>query len=89
MVTKKTLESEALDKNVMFEFRSASYTIPPAKQWPLDVIEAQEEGKVVGFIKALLGDSQYKTLRKSATTIGDLDEFVGVMFESMDLDPGK
>lgn len=89
MTTKKVLEAEALDVEVTVEYNDEKYVIPPAKLWPLEAVEAQEASKILGFVKALLGDDQYKTLRKTAKTVSDLDDFVGKLFETLDLEPGK
>ena len=83
------VKNEVKDEPTTFEYDGNDYTIPPAKKWPLDAVEAQEDGKMIGFIKALLGEDQYKTLRKSANDLSQLDEFVGAMFDSMGVDTGK
>ncbi len=83
------IKDEVQETDTTFEYDGNSYVIPPAKKWPLDAVEAQEEGKMIGFIKALLGDDQYKTLRKNTNDLSQLDEFVGAMFESLGVDTGK
>lgn len=89
MVTKKTVEAEVNNTETTFEYKNGSFTVPPARKWPLEAIEAQEEGKITGFLKGLLGADQYAALRKEARTLEDLDEFVGVLFASLDVDKGK
>ncbi len=87
--TKKVVENEALESEVSFEYDGVQYTVPPAKKWPLDAVEAQEDGKMLGFLKALLGADQYSTLRKTTTTLADLDTFITALFEALDVDAGK
>ena len=89
MTTKKALEVEATNSDHTFEYLEESYTVPPAKRWPLDAVEAQEDGNMIGFLKALLGLDQYRTLRKKVDNIEQLDDFIGVMFDALDVDRGK
>lgn len=89
MTAKKAVENEALDKDTVFDYAGDTYIVPPAKKWPLEAIEAQEKMKLLEFVKALLGDEQYATLRKSAKTLGDLDDFVGAMYEEVNVEKGK
>lgn len=89
MATKKVVEKEASSEDVTFDYEGVTYTIPPGNLWPIDAIEAQEKMKLVTFIRALLGEEQYKNLRKTATTLQDLDKFISAMFEEIELEPGK
>lgn len=89
MATKKTLEKEALEEEIKFKYLDVEYVVPPGKKWPLDAVEAQEEGKLATFLKCLLGNDQYKTLRKDVKTIEDLDAFAEKLFDALDIDLGK
>jgi hypothetical protein len=89
MTTKQVLETEAVDADVVFDYDDEKYTIPAPKLWPLEAVEAQESNQILGFVKALLGAEQYKVLRKKTKTLSDLDDFIGKLFEALDLDSGK
>lgn len=46
-------------------YDGVEYNVPSTiRLWPLEVIEAQEEGKSLAMIKALLGPEQFATFRK-------------------------
>src|SRR5678815_3066538 len=68
MATRKAVETEAVNSEHTFEYLGDNYDIPPAKKWPLDAVEAQENGKMIAFLRSLLGD-QYDVLRKKVNTI--------------------
>lgn len=89
MTTKKAVEKEALERDTVFEYEGDTYTIPPAKKWPLEVVEAQEKMRILEFVKNLLGEEQYVTLRSKVKTLGDLDDFVLTMYEEVNVDKGK
>lgn len=89
MATKATLKAEANNDNVTFEYDGDSYTVPTSKNWPLEAVEAQESNKILGFLKELLGEDQYATLRKGAKTLDDIDSFAKEMFKALELEPGK
>lgn len=86
---RNTLKDEALNNDISFEYSGETFTVPPAKEWPLDAIEAQERSQMLSFIRELLGDDQYKTLRKVAKTLGDINDFSEKMYEALDVDQGK
>lgn len=86
MATKKELEKEA-EGLYSFEFDGQTYVIPSQNKFPLDAVEAMENGKVVTFVRALLGETKYKILRKTCHTVEDLEKFVEAAFAAVDLDP--
>lgn len=83
------VETEAKGLDVEFEYEGETYVFPPARKWPLEVIEAQENMKLMKFTKELLGEDQFATLRKTVKTVGDLDDFITKLFEKLDVDKGK
>lgn len=60
---------------VTVEFKGHQFKLPAsADDWPLDAIEAMEEGQLAKFVRQLLGSDQYgafKTLRPTGGQIGD------------------
>lgn len=89
MTKKETLEKESTVENITFEYEGDSYTVPPGKQWPLECVEAQEEGKLTACVRALLGEKEYKKLREKCKTVADFDDFMNALFDALDLDSGK
>lgn len=87
MATKKVLESEALSNDISFEFNGEVYSVPPGKKWELDVIEAQEEGRMTTAVRLLIGEDKYKELRKTVKNLEDLDKFYDALFKAVDTDP--
>jgi len=77
--TKTSVEAEAADKGyatVVVEYDGELYEIPEeSRDWPLEVLDAQEEGKSLGMIKGLLGDEQYARFRAKPRTMGAFDDF--------------
>jgi hypothetical protein len=89
MTTKKALADEAGNKEVTFEYNGVEYEIPPGKLWPLEAVEAQENGKMLTAVKELIGAEKYAELRKTAKTLEDFEEFCEALFDAVDLDKGK
>lgn len=89
---KKTpaVETEATSSEINFTFNGVTYAVPETKLWPLEVVEAQEDGRVTHAVRGILGEDQYKAFKKSyggKPTFGDFESFVEELFESLDLDP--
>lgn len=81
------LEAEAANLDVTFEFEGETYTVPPAKRWPLSVFRAQENGKGVGAIETLLGKQYSKFDPEGLRTIGDLDNLLAALMTAVEADP--
>lgn len=76
-------------KDVVFEYDGESYTVPTPKLWPLEVVEAQEDGRFNAAIRELLGKEQYKTFRKKPRTLEDLDKITEAVMDAAELDVGE
>jgi hypothetical protein len=86
--TKNALEAEVLNAPVTFTFEGVKYTVPNAKNWPLTVVRAQENGKMVGAIEILLGPKQSKAFDPDGTrTISDLENLLKALFDASEIDP--
>jgi hypothetical protein len=57
-------------------FHGNTYLVPPTTMWPIVALAEYENGRLVAFLKAILGPDQHKTLLASDATVGDLGEFV-------------
>jgi len=60
---------------VTVSWRGTTYTLPTADDFPLDALEAEENGKTLTALRLILGDEQYATWRADARTAGDAEEF--------------
>ncbi|WP_158885081.1 hypothetical protein [Amycolatopsis anabasis] len=56
-------------------WRGKRFTLPRAEDFPLEALEAEEEGKHLTALKLILGVDQYATWRSLASKAGDADEF--------------
>jgi len=75
------------------DFADVTYNIPAYEDWPTEATELEEDGKPLQALKAVLGDDQYKTLRKVAKTNGKMAEFNEALYkklsEVMGVDQGE
>ena len=87
--TRKTLQAEVQAETTAatFTYDGVEYTVPAAKDWPLTVIRAQENGKMLAAIEALLGDKQWAKFESTPRTMGDFEKLVEALFDATDLDP--
>lgn len=67
---------EALAIAVPFHYEGEDYTVSPSAEWDLDVLEAFENGKLVTFLRGVLGDKQFAAYRAKHPKVGDLEPFV-------------
>ena len=59
--------------SVTATWRGLTFTVPPAKDWPVEVYEALEDDKVIGATRQLLGPEQWAAFKAStpAPTLAD------------------
>ncbi|MFF1812388.1 hypothetical protein ACFVXW_25305 [Streptomyces sp. NPDC058251] len=60
------------------EFNGDTFLVPPADDWDIDVLEAIDDQRMTHALKALLGDDQYATFRKTNRKVADLGKFFEV-----------
>jgi hypothetical protein len=73
-------KTEAEAGPVEFAFDGETYTIAPAAEWDLDVMERVEDGKVTTAVRELLGPGQWKTFRSKPRKVADM----GAMFATIE-----
>ncbi|MCP2248191.1 hypothetical protein [Lentzea aerocolonigenes] len=56
-------------------WRGKRFTLPAPEDYPLEAIEAEEEGRTLKALRLILGEDQYLTFRELAKTTGDADDF--------------
>ena len=64
-------------------WRGRRFTLPSAGNFPLDAIEAEEQGKVLLSLKLILGEEQYATWRTLARTAGDAEHFSSTIMREL------
>ena len=60
---------------VTVTWRGTVFTLPTADDFPLDALEAEEQGKHLTALRLILGDVQYAAWRAQARTARDAEEF--------------
>jgi hypothetical protein len=56
-------------------WRNKRYKLPAPEDYPLDAIEAEEQGRTLTALRLILGEDQYATFRADAKTTGDAEDF--------------
>lgn len=90
----EVLKAEAVaeeNDTIEVEFRGNKYTLPAlAKEWDVEVMEALEDGRQVGVLRALLGDDQWRLLKsRHNLKLKDLDEISDAFLAKVGLSSGK
>jgi hypothetical protein len=65
------------------QWRGTRFTLPRAEDFPLEALEAEEEGKHLTALKLILGADQYKTWRGLASTAADAEEFSAAVMKEL------
>lgn len=68
--------AEAASTAIPVNFNGVTYDVPPTSEWPVTVLEAFEESRLVAFVKALIGADQYALFLKGNPKVSDLGDFI-------------
>jgi hypothetical protein len=68
--------AEALGENIPFTFDGKDFVVAPSSEWSFDAIEAFENGHILAFIREILDEESYRTLRAAKPKASVLGEFV-------------
>lgn len=82
-------KAEAEEADIIFVYDEEEYTLPHPKLWPIEAVEAQEEGRMIGVLKALLGEAQYAKFKRKQRTVQDINDLMEASFKAVDTDQGK
>ncbi len=92
---KVAARAEALGNGTEFDFDGKHYTLAPAEDWDLDVMENFSDGNMIAAAKALFEEKQWTEFRtdqdgnRIKRTNGDLAKFLEVAMKSLGVDPGE
>lgn len=83
-MSNETRKAEAQDAKVgVVKFRGHEFTIPTDyAEWSLDLHEALEDGRNIGFIRAALGAMQWEIVRGMKLKTADIDELAAAAAEA-------
>ncbi|GLY51296.1 hypothetical protein [Lentzea sp. NBRC 102530] len=70
-------------KDVTVQWRETTFTLPTAEDFPLEALEAEEEGRHLAALRVILGAEQYKAWRALARTAADAEEFSAVVMQEL------
>lgn len=75
-MVKSAAASEALAESVPVTFKGHTYGVIPSSEWPLEAIEAFEDGKVATFVRSILPADDYAAFKATSPKVSDLGPFV-------------
>jgi hypothetical protein len=76
------IKADVANAPVEFRFEGDDYSIPHTSDWPLDVLESFEDGRIVATVRALLGDEQWKRYKSKPRKASDLAVLFGAIEEA-------
>jgi hypothetical protein len=62
--------------DIAVEFEDVTYHVPPVGQWPIDAMEAAEQGRGITATRLVLGDDQWAEFRKHHSTGAEVEAFM-------------
>lgn len=68
--------AEALGDKVPFTHEGVDYLLEPAAEWSVDALEAFESGKVMTFLRMILGEEQYAKYKATKPKAGAVSAFL-------------
>lgn len=83
----KNLKAEASSGSVTFDYKDVTYTVET--DFDVEVMEHLEEGMVVKATKALVGESQYASLKLTKPKMSDLNDFMDAAFKALGTNLGE
>lgn len=64
-------------------WRGKRFTLPAPEDYPLEAIEAEEDGRTLKALRLILGQEQYDTFRTLARTAGDAESFSKAIMQEL------
>jgi hypothetical protein len=76
MPTSNPTAAEALGDKVPFSHNGVDYLLDPASEWDADALEQYENGKIMTFLRMILGEEQYARFKATKPKVGAVNEFM-------------
>lgn len=67
---------EALGEKIPFTWNGVDFLLTPTADWDYEVLEHFEEGRLIAFLKAVLGAEQHAAFKATKPKVRDLEDFV-------------
>ncbi|CCQ44665.1 hypothetical protein ARTSIC4J27_592 [Pseudarthrobacter siccitolerans] len=68
--------AEALGDKVPFTHNGVDYLLDPASEWDVEALEVFESGKVMTFLRLILGEEQYAKYKATKPKAGAVNGFL-------------
>jgi hypothetical protein len=75
--------AEALGAKIPFNYKDVDFLVLPSSEWSYEALEAYEEGRIVTFLKDVLGKEQHDRFKATKPKAGDVNEFVKAMQKAL------
>lgn len=79
---------EAVGASFPFTFGGTAFTLPPAKEWPVEATDMLAVGQIGPALKLLMGD-QWSVFSSLGATVGDLTDLFKALSAWQGLTPGE
>lgn len=73
---KNPIAAEALGDKIAFNYNGADYFVTSTEDWDYEVLEAFEDGKIVTFLRLILGTEQHAAFKATKPKVADVNAFV-------------
>lgn len=70
-------------EGVRISWQGTEFVLPRAEKFPLEAMEAEEEGKYLRALRIVLGEDQYATWRELTRTAADVEEFAAAVMREL------
>lgn len=81
--TKNPTAAEALGEKVPFSYNGVDYLLDPSSEWDYEALEAFENGKVVTFLRMILGEEQHAAFKATKPKAGDVNDFLTALQKAL------
>jgi hypothetical protein len=68
--------AEALGDKVPFTHNGVDYLLDPASEWDVEALEQYENGKIMTFLRMILGAEQYARFKATKPKVGAVNAFM-------------
>jgi len=76
MATKNPTAAEVLGDKIPFTFDGVDYLIEPSSEWDYTLAEDLEAGRVVAFLKGILGEDQHEKFKATKPKLNRVNALI-------------